>query len=165
MALSPPHEASSVPDGLQLTNQHRESGCALSLWTRDRASFMSELLKCLLTHCPLPLTVNWHNDALLTTRTNKQCYCPEQESLFSFKRNWVGKGKMYLHQWPKYKSSQTQLHRKCRHLWLSGALREALWGVTSKHSSKSCLKVYSYFIYCLLFITFCTCTIAIMFSV
>lgn len=40
MALSPPHEANNVPFGLQLTNQHRESGCALSLWTNDRASFM-----------------------------------------------------------------------------------------------------------------------------
>lgn len=45
MALSPPHEASRVPDGLQLTNQHRESGCALSLWTRVKASFISELVK------------------------------------------------------------------------------------------------------------------------
>lgn len=45
MALSPPHEASRAPDGLQLTNQHRESGCALNLWTRVKASFMSELVK------------------------------------------------------------------------------------------------------------------------
>lgn len=31
MVLSPPHEARSVPLGLQLTNQQRESGCALNL--------------------------------------------------------------------------------------------------------------------------------------
>lgn len=45
MVLSPPHEARSVPLGLQLTNQQRESGCALNLCTRDRASFMVELGK------------------------------------------------------------------------------------------------------------------------
>lgn len=41
-ALSPPHEASRAPFGLQETDQQRESGCALILWTTTRASFMAD---------------------------------------------------------------------------------------------------------------------------
>lgn len=40
--LSPPHEASNVPAGFHLTDQHRESGWALSFWTDDKVSFISD---------------------------------------------------------------------------------------------------------------------------
>lgn len=40
--LSPPHEASNVPAGFHRTDQQRESGWALSFWTEDKVSFISD---------------------------------------------------------------------------------------------------------------------------
>lgn len=81
MALSPPHEASNVPDGLQVTNQHRASGCAFSLWTSDKVSFISKPVKCesptccqTAVFCPLSLTVNWcetYHSVMHTRHRNK----------------------------------------------------------------------------------------------
>lgn len=44
IVLSPPHEASNVPAGFHLTDQQRESGWALSFWTEDKVSFISDQL-------------------------------------------------------------------------------------------------------------------------
>ena len=126
MALSPPHEASSVPDGLQLTNQQRESGWALCLWSRVRACFMSE---------PLPPTLpdgSWRLTDPETTTTTTRVWQAAQAS--SDKHGpltqhrtccWCSNGGEFT---PKYQSSQNYgHHRYCRHLWLSGASRKALW--------------------------------------
>lgn len=141
-ALSPPQDASRVPVGFQLTNQQRESGWALSLCCRVRASFIPAQVddRCIDLWAAVSLSVTmWQLTRYqaarhtLTTVQNTQ-----SDSHTSLALQMWGNG-MFL---PMVFTSKNEVQKftntaEIPPSLLSAALRKALWGFFSGHKSET----------------------------
>lgn len=159
MALSPPHEASRAPLGLQETNQQQESGCALILWTRDRASFMATqifhaaeawILPCLLL-TPGSTKPTCHVSACGAAEMNEGRLCSsEQSKTISYRDVYSGNVAMFAYHRQRALHSGSLPFSDARHapfVNLSSTRRRERWTPTSageKKKYKLCLRKMIY---------------------